>query len=497
MNGIRSIGFSLLLALAVVGPGAAAQTQQQPAGQQPGHQPGSTQNLPDLATQMQQKAMAMQPGQPYPAPADQRGQLKRVTLREALQLAARQGPDVAAARAQARIAHAQVDRAWTAWQPDVAVNGTYDHTNGIAVFDLRPLLGPLAALGVPPNAFGPQPLVIVGQNNWTGNAQVSQPLLTAQGLFGPAAASAGAEAADRGADQTREQVLLAVARAYLGLQGYDGLLQAARDAEQVALRREQDARARIAAGTDVEIGLLRAQTDTAAARVQISNIVGQQQSLLPLLQALTGETIAPVPFGQEGSQLAMPPDAGEEPWEESFAVKSAIAQTSAAQRAKRVAEFSWLPQVNGVARENYTSNPGFVGKNWTYDLIVNASIPLYDRGLRIAQMHEDDARLAQAQANLAAARARAKADWLGSKANLTAAQAVLDQSVAQEQLAARAQVQVEVSARAGIATSLDLSDADQKKFAAQSSAAQARTLVEIRKAEIAAAEGRLYALSVQ
>jgi outer membrane protein len=46
-----------------------------------------------------------------------------------------------------------------------------------------------------------------------------------------------------------------------------------------------------------------------------------------------------------------------------------------------------------------------------------------------------------------------------------------------------------------VATSLDLSDADQRKFAAQSSAAQARTAVEIRKAEIAAAEGRLYQLT--
>ncbi|HEX4382475.1 MAG TPA: TolC family protein, partial [Myxococcales bacterium] len=126
---------------------------------------------------------------------------------------------------------------------------------------------------------------------------------------------------------------------------------------------------------------------------------------------------------------------------------------------------------------------------------INASLPIWDHGQRRAQENEDEARLHQAQANLAASRARARADWVGSKANLVAAQAVLDQSVAQEQLAARAQVQVEASARAGVATSLDLSDADQKKFAAQSAAAQARTALEVRKAEIATSEGRLYTLS--
>ena len=77
------------------------------------------------------------------------------------------------------------------------------------------------------------------------------------------------------------------------------------------------------------------------------------------------------------------------------------------------------------------------------------------------------------------------------------AQAVLDQSIASEQLATRTQQQVEVSARAGVSTSLDLSDADQKKFAAQSAVAQARTVVEIRKAEIAASEGKLYVMSHQ
>jgi outer membrane protein TolC len=43
-----------------------------------------------------------------------------------------------------------------------------------------------------------------------------------------------------------------------------------------------------------------------------------------------------------------------------------------------------------------------------------------------------------------------------------------------------------------VATSLDLSDADQKKFAAQSAAAQARADLEVRRAEMAAAEGRLF-----
>ncbi|HEY4886751.1 MAG TPA: TolC family protein, partial [Myxococcales bacterium] len=196
-------------------------------------------------------------------------QRRKVSLREALQLAAQQGPDVAAARALAAITQAGVQRAWTTWQPDIVATGTYDHTNA-------PSTIPAGALGIDPATGRPSPaVVLVAPNSRYGTFQITQPFLTPQGLFLPGIANAFAEAAARNADETREQVLLSVARSYLGLQGLAGLLEAAREAEKVALRREHDARARIAAGTDVELALLRAQTETAQARAQIAGLQGQ------------------------------------------------------------------------------------------------------------------------------------------------------------------------------------------------------------------------------
>lgn len=408
-------------------------------------------------------------------------QRRTVSLREALQLAAKQGPDVAAARAQASIAQVSVERAWTAWKPDLVATGTFDHTNGVAKFNLGELLG----------KAGTPTTTIVDQNSYYATIQLTQPLLTPQGLFLPGIATNAAEAASRGADEAREQALLGTARAYLGLQGLEGLLAAARDAEKVALRREEDAKAQIAAGTAVEINLLRAQTDTAQARAQIASIQGQVDSLLPLLEALTGEPVAPPgktvveDFGKAGDESA-------QPWEKSFAVQSAVAAVRATQGSVHLDNLLWIPTVAGIAKESFNSNGGFAGRSWTYDLLINVSIPLYDRGTRYVAKHEDEAKLQQAMAQLAAARARARSAWIGARANLVAAQAVLAQSEAQSQLAARAQQQLEVSARAGVATSLDLTDADNKKFGAESSAAQSRAALEIRKAEVAAAEGRLY-----
>ncbi len=426
-----------------------------------------------LAAAAQQQPTGIAP----PPRAEAGSQRRRASLREALQLAAKQGPDVAAARAQAAVVGSGVQRAWTSWQPDLSVTGTYDHTSAPSVVSL-PGLGTVTLTAV---------------NSRYATFQITQPFLTPQGLFLPGIANANAQAADLGADESREQVLLSTARTYLGLQGVEGLLAAAREAEKVALRREHDARARISAGTDVEIALLRAQTETAQARAQIANRQGQIDTLLPLLEALTGEAIQP-----EAARVVELTPAGEEsaqPWENAYSVKSAMASTDAAQKSVRLAQFLWLPSVSGTARENYTSNGGFAEKHWTYDLIVNVSVPVYDSGQRYAQLNEDRARLSQAQAQLAVTRARARSSWLGARANLVSSAAVVQQTESQEQLANRAQVQVEASYRAGVSTSLDLSAADQTRFEAQSAVAQARAELEIRKAELAAAEGRLYDLS--
>lgn len=420
---------------------------------------------------------------------------RTVSLREALELAVKQGPDLEAARAQALVAAAGVERAFTAWKPELTATGALDHTSAPASFDVGQFAGLIAQLYglAPPDPRRlPPPTTIVATNSEYGQLQLVQPLFTPQGVFLPGAAKAGEEAAARGADEAREQVLLGVARTYDGLLGIDGLIAAARDAEKVALRREEDARAQVSAGTAIEVALLRAQSETAAARAQIAALEGQRDSLLFLLEALVGEPIAPAADGAREPQLGEPAEESSAPWEETFAVKAAAAAVRANEALVRYDRFQWLPTVAGVARGNYNSNTGFSGHNFSYDLLLTVSLPLYDRGARYASLHEDEAKLAQAQAQLASARARARASWAGARANYASARAVLAQQVALAAFADKAQAQVETAARAGVATNLDLSDADARRFGAASAAAQARAALEMRRAELAAAEGRLF-----
>ncbi len=470
---------SSLFLLSLLGPGlAAAQTPAPPPSSQPVQVPA-----PQAA--------------PSPSDAVLSG-LREVSLHEALVLASKQSPDIAAARAQAAIARAGVSRAWAAWKPEISFGAQAVHTSAPAELNLGDFAGLVGAVyGLQPQNPGiiPPPVTIVGENSLYATLQVSQPLFSPQGAFLVGPAKRGSEAAELGAREAREQVLLNVSRTYLGLQGIEQLMQAAREAEAVALRREKEAQAQMAAGVAVEVALLRAQSETAQARSQLATLEGQRAQLLAFLGALVGEPVrthsleagSGVDWGEVREESA-------EAWKGSYGVRAAAKAVEAAEGVVRYDRLSWLPTLAAVGKGNYNSNAGFAGRNFSYDVLLALNVPLYDRGLRYAAKAEDEAKLAQAQANLQSAQARARANWVGVRASLEAAKASLAQAEAQAQLAARAQKQVEAAARAGMATNLELSDADNRRFLANSAAAQARTTVEIRRAELAAAEGHLAAL---
>ena len=208
------------------------------------------------------------------APADE---LRVVGFDEVLRLAAQQSPQVAVARAQAAVVATGENKAVTAWLPDLRLSANYDHTTAPAVFDVRTYLPPGVTI---PNAG---PITIVGQNSYYVTGIVRQPLFTPEGAFLLGPAKTASEAATLSADQSREQLLLSVAQAYFSLVGISELFDAAHDSEQVALKREKDAKNQIAAGTGTQVALLRAQSESARARRTLSQLDGQRVTYLALL----------------------------------------------------------------------------------------------------------------------------------------------------------------------------------------------------------------------
>ncbi len=427
---------------------------------------------------------------------------RQVTLQEALNLAAKNNPDLRAARAAADQVAAKAGLVYSAVLPQISLSLSGVLTSAPAVIDngaQTDLLGALVqASAIPPPqrdailgglSSAPRTIAIQARESLFGTLLVQQVLFAPEFFLLPAAGEAK-EAARLGSLEAREQILLQVAKLYLGLEGLEQIEKAARDAETVSLKREKDAKAQVAVGTNTDIALLRAQTETASARSTLASLQGNRVALLAMLEALTGEPVRPMENAPSHFEVT-PGTEADAPWEKLYAVKSSLVALQSQERFNTFDRLSWLPSVVIQGKGNYNSNRGFVNTNWTADGILAMQWNLYDRGVRYANLHENDAKTVQLRSQLEGTRTRARATWLGGKSNLVAAQSALTQAEAQAQLATRAQKQIESAFQVGLATSLEVSDIDSKRFFAESAAAQARANLEIKKVELAAAEGRL------
>lgn len=125
---------------------------------------------------------------------------------------------------------------------------------------------------------------------------------------------------------------------------------------------------------------------------------------------------------------------------------------------------------------------------------LNLVIPLYDSGVRYADTDAARAATAKARAELDRARVEAHAAVVEAEARVESAQAELTLGEAQLRLATEAVAQVEALSGAGLATDLELVDADRVRFGADQSLAQKRFALDIARIQrVYARGGRLEA----
>lgn len=425
-----------------------------------------------------------------------------VSIQEALQLAEKKNPDLAAARATAAQVAAKSSLVYSSILPDLTLSASYVYTTAPAVFDQSgqtQLLTALTQFSAIPEPMKSQALAglagaptvteIQAANSLFGSLVLQQVLFTPQLFLLPAAGEAE-QAADFGALEAREQILAAVAKVYLGLEGLGEIAAAAKDAEAIAQKREKDAQAQVQLGTATDIAVLRAQQELSQARTTLANLAGQRVALLMLLETMVGEPVRPLE-GQPTRYDVAPGDEAQKPWENTYAVKAAAMALTSQQRFNTFDRLSWLPSLVAQAKGTYNSNKGFVNTNWIFEGVLAAQWQLYDRGVRDVNRRENDAKTVEYRAKLEAARARARAAWYSAKTNLVTAQVALEQAEATERLATRAQKQAEAAFQVGFSTGLEVSEIDSRRFLAASAAAQARAQLQLRKIELIAAEGRL------
>lgn len=397
-----------------------------------------------------------------------------------------------AAEAGIEEARGRQQRAWTAWQPTIDAVGQLTLNSVRAQFDTAGLIQGVATaldLPVPADLASrlPPPIEIQPNVQWAGVLLARQTLFDIAALRAPGVAAKGTRAAELGAEAVEDEVLYRAARLYAGLVGLAELEAASTRAITVAERRIQEAEAQLEAGTATQLAVTRAETDRIVAEGQRLGLRQQQRSAMAALGALMGTDgafeVTSAPF-EESISIAASGGV-----EDQSAIKARRASLEAAQAAVGLHELRWLPRLAADGTLRYSNVEGFSGDRFLATATVNLVIPLYDSGARYADRRIAEAQALAAEKNLEAARREAAAVLEEAASRVVTAQAELEQAQAQLKLATEAVAQVEALAANGLSTSLDLTDADSKRFAADRLVVQRTFDLAIARLSVAEAKG--------
>lgn len=370
-----------------------------------------------------------------------------LTLDEALDLARQNNLDLKVARARLQQSQLLSNRAVAAYLPSLIASGSYTRNSAEAAVSLP---------------GGPQ-IVIQPYNALNGQIELRQAVLAPQ--LWPAIRNAGIaeDVAELSTEFTRREVLFGVAQAYYAAASYQEAIRASEFLLELNKAREQDTQRRFDAGTVTRVALLRAQLDRSRAEqdlVRAKNaLAGLKLALGTLIQREPDFDLAPPPEPTVPAQ-ASPDELVNQALQERSDVQAAEVGVKLSRTNKTGVILSYLPTLGVTGAYRIANAAGFTGQNETWAITFGASWTLFDGGLREANLSEASSRVREATVTQTLAQARVKEEVRRSKLDLE--NALANRAKAEEalELARESNRLTDVSFKAGVATYLEVADAN-------------------------------------
>jgi outer membrane protein TolC len=366
-----------------------------------------------------------------------------LTLDEALKAARENNLDLKVARARLEQSQLLTRRAWAGYLPTVAVGATYTRQREITL------------------DFGGAPVTVQPGDQFGAQAEVRQALI-APSLW-PAIRSAGIaeDVAELNTENARREILFAVAQSYYGAASFQEAIRASQFLLEVNTARESDTQKRFDAGTVTRVALLRAQLDRARAEQDLlrarNAYASARLALATLLQRDADFTLElpPVPQVPAANE-----DLTTQALEKRPDVLAQRRNLDLALSRRQGVWFSYAPSLGFSGVYRYTSAASVFAQPHTWALTLSAQWTLWDGGLREINLREESARVAEAtalqkqsEARATEEVARARLEYENARANLSKAEEALG-------LARETQRLTEISFKAGVATYLEVADAN-------------------------------------
>ncbi len=394
-----------------------------------------------------------------------------VELADALAELDRQNLGMAQARSRASEAEALARQATAALVPSVVASGSYVRNSAearVAIGDFLPL---------PPGAPRPEPIVIQPLDSYTASGAVRVPLVVPNAWYDVAAARSGARAAGASAEAVRAQIRAGFAQAaYAAAAGEEVVLASERAVESAAAHaRSADRRATAgtAAPLDVlkarteqvhrESDLARARADLARGRLALGILLGRSSPVRIAVPAVPPEDASQDARALASEAAARRPE-----------IAAQEAQVAAAEAAVRSARARYAPQLSATASAFTSSAPNPTGEKNGWRATVDLTWPLFDGGLREGKARQARAQLETARAAQEAQRLQVVQEVSDGVRDVQVARERLRLAETQRQLAFDAAQSASRSFAAGIASSLDVIDANDRLYQADVGLADGR-----------------------
>jgi outer membrane protein TolC len=411
-----------------------------------------------------------------------------LSLPDALGELDRQAPGLAQARARADEAASLSRQAAASLLPTLSASGGYTRNSADAVIDLSRLGAALPA-GV---AAGlPGPIAIQPLETFSGTLALRVPLVIPVAWYETAAARDGARGAAAQAEAARLSLRAVLAATAHLARAAEEAVEATERAVASAARLAESADRKLRAGTAAPLDLLRAQTeqvrrqgdlvraraDLEKTRLAAGTLLGRDAPVRILVDSTAEWAGSPTPAGAPGP--APPPG----PAEEGLVAEalSHRAELVAAQALVRSAEAqvgsAWArlaPQLSATGAVFAADVAYPTGQKDGWRLTLDLTWPLYDGGFRYGKRREAQARLAGAQAAALAQRLAVGQEARDTARDEAVALERLHLAEEQRRLAEQAAGTAQRGFEAGVASSLDVIDTNDRLYLADIGLAEAR-----------------------
>jgi outer membrane protein TolC len=329
---------------------------------------------------------------------------RRITLREAVQLALKHNHDVRIAGYKVEEKEHAKQVAKSSYFPSIRNDSNFMHVTDTELIEIR-----AGGLGIAGGAPIPPVNSIInqgGRNLTTSGTQITQPLTTLLKIKQENdLAQADLKASREKAQLTGNDVALSVHQVYYQIL----IAQARRSATEArikaaeALQSERAEQVRL--GSSLQENLIDSRAQQLQAKQELLTTDFQLTDLALKLNDLIGLPLATAldldPGVPEFQETCQPKDCVTAAIELHPEILAARAQVEAAEAAVRLAKTDiWVPDVDAFARYSYQDNVPFLARNFgTFG--VHFGYDLFDSGRKHGLMRERQAQLSQAKENLA------------------------------------------------------------------------------------------------